>query len=537
MRARTFSWLCFAMLLVSSVAAARPRSVGGRVTFVAAGRAYLDRGRAAGLGIGDELELRRGRGKSASCKVVELADHFAACAGADVGVGDTFAAPRPPPRARGESTRKRPKPASAEELSAWQARLARASFEKVDYRGDSVAATRVRGAIELGHAVWTRVEASRGTFQEERLAIDVVAADLGTPGLLLSARMTASYWSQRPDSARFRPDADAQLYVSEASLAYRRRGGPVGAAGRLRPWFVPGLAVLDGVQLGWRSERAQLEVGAFAGGLPEPVTLEPSVERWTAGVYATGDVALGDDVLLRPSARAALLQVEDGRWVSAELDARTRIGRGVGLGARARADAPVDSPGRARLSAIAIDLDTRPHERLTLFASARRFDAWQELAELRPSLREVERGDVGAQLDVTDWLALVGVGGVTGGDGAPRRGFVNPELRVWQVLPWRATLALGYMEELGYLGAHTVYVQGLGAPTEAVRLWTRLSYVHGAGDIAEWDEAGLNLGADAALAAWLRLRLSAFGQYGRFGGDAGEAPIGLAARLSLVGEL
>lgn len=527
---------CVVLALVPAGASARVARSPGRVTYVAAGQAYLDRGRDDGLAVGDELELSRERGAPSRCKVVEVGDHHATCAGEELEVDASFAVPRAPQGAAAPKRHEAREEPSAAQVQAWHETLASTPFGLVEYEGAAVASARVRAGAELGHAVWTRVGAD-GTFGEERLDAAVGVQDWGLSGLALAAQLTARYWSQRPAEVRFRPDDEAQLYVWEAGLTYRpREGHAVAAVGRLRPWYTPGLALLDGVQLGWRDQASRLELGVFAGGLPSPVTLAPSSERWTAGVYATHDVRLTDGILVRPAARAAILELEDGRWLSAELEGRAQWGSGLRLGATARADVPMDRDQEgARISAMAVDLDARPLERLTLFASARHYDAWHELAELQQGLGPVERGDVGAQLAINDWLALAATGGVIGGGDGPLRGFGNPELRLANVLPWQGTMALGYIAELGYLGAHTAYVQGLGAPIEAWRVWTRLSLSLGAGDLADWGEAAASVGVDARLTAWLRLRLTALGQLGRFGAGGGEPPLGFAGRISLVG--
>src|SRR5262245_33485385 len=100
------SRLLAVLFVVLAPAAAGARGRGGRsgatVVYVTSDRAYVDRGAADGLRAGDVLSAGR-----ATCKVVEIGDHFASCEGGAVRTGDSVQLPRPP-TARPEPAQRRP---------------------------------------------------------------------------------------------------------------------------------------------------------------------------------------------------------------------------------------------------------------------------------------------------------------------------------------------------------------------------------------------------------------------------------------------
>ncbi|HEX4621493.1 MAG TPA: hypothetical protein VH208_07995, partial [Myxococcaceae bacterium] len=82
---------------VAAAAPKRPRpasgpvvKVPGQVRYVTSERAYLNKGAADGLAPGMELTVSRGRTNIGNCRIENLAEHSAGCAGGGFRPGDTF---------------------------------------------------------------------------------------------------------------------------------------------------------------------------------------------------------------------------------------------------------------------------------------------------------------------------------------------------------------------------------------------------------------------------------------------------------------
>jgi hypothetical protein len=109
------------------------------------------------------------------------------------------------------------------------------------------------------------------------------------------------------------------LFLWDADISRREIDSQtVLALGRIWPWHTPGLPILDGIQLGRRNETGTVEGGAYAGLIPETLTLAPTFDAWTTGLYgALSQPGARDDTirLAAEEARIALRHSPTVGWV------------------------------------------------------------------------------------------------------------------------------------------------------------------------------------------------------------------------------
>lgn len=520
-------------------AAARP--LRGQVVYVTATRAYLDRGAEDGVVQGMKLALGR-KGSSSSCDVEQVAPHSAVCAGTDVRLGDRFTVQPPPSEPQPAP---RPRPAPEQELARRNAALREAPPLLV--RDEARAASdalgrRMRASVELAHASWLAFSSADGSFHEERLDVVVRGAPVAGP-FRLYADLTALRRTA-PATTRFRPGEETQLYVREAELSARDPGSSwTLSAGRLWPWYAPGSPSMDGAQAGFRTEGGGLEVGGFAGGIPEPEDLTPRLDAWTAGGYWS--LRRADDggaiPFLRQEGRIAAISIPGlGQRLEGEgLVHASFFGK---LDASADVRARLDEPA---LSATRLELGGKPLERLRLAGGFRWLDVDAAALEGAGTVAS-RRGDVSATHLTTDWLTLGAAAGhaaelATGAE----RSWVGPEVGLPELFGSTGGLTIGYQEELGFLEGRAAWVQSVLLPARTVRVISRLSYFEdasGAEELPEvFREVGLFAGADARLASWLSIQAALLFRAGlpTLGGELEgiSLPTGLHGTLSLRGEL
>ena len=221
-----------AALLIAVSAAAGGR---GHVLSVTQARAYLDAGSEEGLAPGAAVELERNGRRVGSCRVEEVSDHHASCAGAGLRAGDAFfLAPRPvaPPK-------ELPAPLSAAEQARLLAAVAAAPLAQVEFKAAPGAggAARPSAEVEVAYASWR----SNVAGTDEQAQVDVTIRDLAlSRNLSLSVDMSARRWISR-HSTTFIPGETTQLLVWQAELDYRDPARPFSAQlGRVRPWLLPG---------------------------------------------------------------------------------------------------------------------------------------------------------------------------------------------------------------------------------------------------------------------------------------------------------
>lgn len=472
----------------------------GRVTYVTFERAYLDRGRDDGLAPGQILKLRQGRAKR-TCKVEWVADTRATCVGAGVSVGDQFSVEAP---AAPEPARKLPPLVGRNELERRLRVVSSSPLQLVRFAQQSL--TRAHASrFALGHDSWAARLTGDGPFHGERF-------DLALQGVQLSGRLhafvdlTVQTWARRPEGARM-PQAPLAVLVRRAELATAAGGSFRLAAGRTRPLSAPGLVLLDGIQAGWRDGQNR-ELGGFAGTLPEPFMLTPSVERYTAGAYfrqqlvgEPGSSRAGQLetrlALVRTSAQGPRVEGEAafyGQWLA-----------GAHGHAQVRLATPTDRPQFLVESARA-DVSARPLSGVRLVAGARFLDA---ASFESPLLDASDRGRRSLHTDATlaiepiDWLLLEARSGM-----ARDLGSGLSTARVGGALGFRRTsfgVELGHDEEAGWLRGRTSYAETWVAFGPAVRLTARGSLFQ---QLWTEESAGLS-GAEAGLYVAIDVRMGA----------------------------
>ncbi len=530
--------LLLCMLAGPETSAAPASTDQGSVTSVRAGSAYLDRGRDDGLTVGLELTLSRDGLPAGSCRVEWVGDHHASCQGPGLRVGDAFTLARAPepPEAPARSA-----PSAPAELARRHAALESAPQPLLEFKAED-SGTTPKGEARVGHTSWSTTNAD-SSFHQER-------ADVSLRGLPVSGRLrmyldaTALAWTGRPEQYRALARTTAQLYVREGELVSREAGQSLAlAVGRVWPWFVPGVAVFDGAQVGWRSERGDLEVGGFGGGVPDPVTLSPSIDRLAVGAYLAGRHAGGGGQALRLleyEARASFMSApEYSKRLELEGRASALLGYTTSVDLSARVGLG-DAMAPAGVDAVRVDVEHRPSEDWRLSGSLRYDGA---LALDVPPLDGLNLGTRALRGDLTStWRITPGFSAGLSGlltrdlETAIGRQLVGPDLSFPHLFGARGGLSLGYLEEFGWQKGRSAYVQTVLQPSGAVHVLGRLSYFEDTSpsslsDAVPGRDVGLYTSTEYSPTRWLSLRVSLLA---RLGANP-AAPFGLTGNASVGG--
>lgn len=491
--------------LLAALAVAR---TAGAVVSVTAERVYLDAGARDGLAPGQVLELRRGARVAGRCKVELVSASKASCAGQGA-PGDTFALSPPPRPAPPPPSRAQP-PLAPRALAERRSALEAAQFPLVQSRGGGepgvvASAGRVRAAIT--HVSYAA--SGVGPWHEEAARVQLAGVPLGA-GFAAVADLSARHWTLRDGPQSFQPGEKSQLWVREAALVRRPATGFELAAGRVRAAYAPGAVLFDGAQAGVRSAGGA-EAGLFGGAVPDADTLAPSTQRGTVGAYWTARSESRDGALrlLRHEARVAFSSSPElGRRMEAEALVQASLGRALDVSAEARGGYGLDDK-RGALDAVRVDASARPLRSLSLSGGFR----YEGLAvpELDGGLLRTGGGtrhaDLSLSWDASSALRVRAVSGLATdlALGATRR-FGGPELAV----PFGAhEVSAGWLEETR---GRSAFVQLLARP-RALQLMGRLSWFHEPGlSLAQSDDLGASLSAQAPLGEWCVLRLTALGR-------------------------
>ena len=511
------------------------RRVDGKVTFATATTAYIDAGALEGVAIGQVIRLTRAAQPSGICTVRETADHSSTCTGEGIRAGDRFAFETLLPGAP-VVAKMAPIP-TEEELDSRNAVVTGTPVALVEAKAqvrDVVLGQlpTVRG--DLGYAVWLASPTGPGDSQRVQLDIQVNGLD-AFAGFRFFADARLMQWTQRNET--YVPGSATQLLVYDLELAQRDPKKSWSASfGRVMPWFAPGSTVFDGAQGGLRFGRT--EVGIFGGTVPDPYTTEPTLDRYTGGVYANFEAPLGS-TLLSGSARAAVVQNPavlrhyEGElllnyWAGGVFSASGDLRMGFG---DVHAPSYIDS---ARLA-----LTVRP---VPIFWITGGFSYWglampnDEPIATYPGPSRRADGSIG--VDATPWLRIAGLGGwVDDLTSSLSHTYVGPELTFTKVL---AGLSFGYLKDLGWVEGQSAWGQIGWAPVMGTRLTGRLSWfqttetVSGASNPTPANDVGLTLNGTVGLNRWLSLRAMVMV---RAGVDNFEAsiPFGTATNVFLVG--
>ncbi len=514
---RTRTRCCLgATLLVCALPANAAAGRTGKVDYATSSAAYLDVGAQDGLTAGAVVELVRRKAKVGSCEVTAIAAHHASCKSDRASAGDRFAF-SPAIKAAAPPVVRSALP-NAADLEAQRKLVDAAPTPRVANPRQRRATTptwAARGALGVRQQVWATLGNDDATFTRTVLN-GSARAELGfLSGLSVGGALRLVADELQPERARFRPQDPAELYLWEAAVALDDGRGPlVARVGRFLPRKAPGATILDGAQAGLRAFGGSLEVGAYAGAIPDLLTLAPSIDRLTAGATFAFDTALGDELLLLPRARVALLSSPDFTAMRAEAEAQTQLLWGTLVAAGASVKAGVDARTVAlSLDAARLDVDVRPGEWLRVGASYRYlaprtqdFDA----AELVPAALGGHDGELNATWSMAPWVSLGARAGLAAdAEYGVLRGYAGPELRLPQAFGDLGGLGLGYAEELGAFAGRSGWLQADFSPFRVLTLWSRAAYLESETPADALREGALFAGLDLPLLPWLALRARA----------------------------
>ncbi|HEX7622843.1 MAG TPA: hypothetical protein VF400_04670, partial [Anaeromyxobacteraceae bacterium] len=387
--------------------------------------------------------------------------------------------------------------------------------------------------VSLLHTSWFASGASG--LSQERVELRGYGLEL-TPGWRLFVDASAVYRATA-SSERFRGGDSAYLEVRELQVASREADHAYTlAVGRVFPWSAPGASSFDGAQVGLRGKAG--EVGVFGGAVPDVVTTALGASRATGGVYGAVEHA-SDAVLLRGEARLAVVRSPElGTRTEAEALGHAWLSRSFDLSAQARLGLGGNRTAPASLDAARVDLSARLAEPLWLTGSLRYvglFIADPAAPALFPN--PARHADLTASWDVTPRVVVRLTGGyakdlTTGLD----RGYAGPEVALPRFLGRYGSLAAGWLEERGWAGGRSLWVQGETDALLGARLLLRGSFYmdRQPAPLSDARTVGLLASATKDLAPWLRFRLSALGRLDA-SGDGGSSPGGLSLLAGLDG--
>ncbi|HET8540011.1 MAG TPA: hypothetical protein VFL83_09095 [Anaeromyxobacter sp.] len=492
--------------------AARTAAAQGRVVEASRGRAFLDAGARDGLAPGQELAILRGGAPAATCRVEAVADRSAVCAGEGLRAGDAFAVPARPAAAAPAPV---PAPLADAEAAARRGAIEAAPIAKVTAK-PLPARARARDVEAAVSALY--LHGGSVARHQERVYGQIRGAPV-FGGLRLDVELAGVLRTAGADAGEtaFRPGDPGWVELREAAISSRDRAGPFAfAAGRILPRHAPGAGRIDGAQAAWRSGRVQL--GIFGGGMPDPLTTAPTVERATAGVFAAADHARRT-VYLREEARVAWVRTPElGSRLEAEGAASLGLARALDLTARARFGVGGDARATGALDEAGVDLAARLGAGFSLTAGLRYVGLDVPEGDPLPAPAifpgRSRRGD-GALAWARGGLTLrVRAAAVRDLETGLDRTWLGPEVQAW-LFRRRLGLFAGYLEETGWLAGRSLSVGASSAFFRTVRFHLRGNLYQDERE-APLDallEAGGAAGVDWDLAPWLALRASALVRY------------------------
>jgi hypothetical protein len=539
---RTAPSQAISLALALLVAAPAEAAETGRVVSAVASRAYLDRGTADGLAAGQSIALDRGGEHAGTCVIEEVCEHFARCKGVGLRPGDQFRL-GPAPAQPGAIAPLAPPP-SPEQVSARRAALVSAPVALVAFAGGTQGgagspALQLKSEAEWSHTSW--MSSGGAPFHDERIAVAIRGLEIGR-GFRVWADLSAQQWETRPETARYRPGVSTQVFINELAVANREIGNSwTVAAGRVRPWSIPGISLFDGAQASLRTKSGSAELGVFGGELPD-VQSTGLQKAWLAGLYWNYqrlDEPGAAVRVLRHEGRLAILGGSSfDRRFEAEAVLQASFFHSIDAGADARV--AYSSSGGVSLDAARVDLSARPAETVRIFGGYRYDGVYNpELASIDPQYQgRGQHADLAVSWDVRPYLTLGASGGFAQDiEHSLMRAFVGPEIGLPRLLGSMGGLSLGYSEELGWSPGRTGWVQLLLFPAPRWQLLLRPCYFQDSPSGGRSShEVGLSVSASAQILTWLSARASVVTHVGVDDVEVGP-PFGVIASISVRGAL
>lgn len=456
--------------LLSAPLLAEPAVMGSAsIRGLGGGALFLDKGQQDGLETGVAIDVtRRGR-VVGRCTVDAVADHHARCAFADPKtltgrVGDRVRFPRVTTTTTSAPPKTPPPLPGDDDLAAAAAVVGQATLPKVAWKG-----SRRRGGGAIAHRLAITAGArgfgvlgGSGDSVFVRPSLDIAGrVGLGLlPGLYAQTALRLQGDALAPANERFRNSVPLEVYVWDASVGVAPgRSGLTATAGRFRPQRVPGATVVDGASLGLMSFGGALEVGAYGGLIPDPITTAPSLDRVTVGSYFAVDTSPVKGVMVLPRGRVGLVTSSDLQRTRAEAEAQVQVlwENLVAVSGSLRAGLPGDT-AIPTLDAARLDVDVTPGRALRARLGVRTIGAWagdldtgvvaDGTTMLAP--RAAHHGDAALQWMVNDGLVIGATGALSAdAESGDLRGLVGPEVSLPRLFGDVGGLAVGAFEEPG----------------------------------------------------------------------------------------
>lgn len=505
----------------AALPAAAPRKLDllGQVSSVTSEAAFLNRGSADGLVVGQTLNFTRNRKSVGSCTVDATTEHFSRCQSTGLRPGDLF----PVSRMAGPQPVMAPSRATDSELARRATVLRQAKWELHDFdpsiSGGLSAAPRVE--VLLSHTTYFNAGSPAGPFGVQRLDAAVYDVELWR-GLRASVDLTGLNFSPRPRVTRTVYQQSPVLLVRQLELGFRRPDVAFTASlGRTWLRAGTGLFVIDGAQAGWRLGDDG-ELGAYGGLLPDAARLSVAPSQWAAGAYGRIRLSSGSG----PSMALAQLSARAGWSMRDVVGGRAEVGLSASLWMSQRFDAnagaelafgKTQAPGG--FDAAYVDVGWRPEQTLYVVGGARYrglpTTGLTELGLVSPGQRALH-GYLGFTWELASWL-LVGAQGGLAADlvSGLLQAHIGPEFSFPRLLGSPLGLGLGYLEELGWLRGRQGYLQVNLIPQGIFRVLTRANWFQQQATDDSLGLAGHQMGASVALevTVWhLQARLMVMGR-------------------------
>lgn len=538
-------WVLAGVLLVSATGQARRRVVRekqntedlnlkvARVQYLTNKGAYLDKGAKDGVVAGDVLSAKRGR-RQVSCTIEVVSENASRCKGTDLSDDLNFTLLRAP-AASEKVTALRPDNKTSTQKS--NNVLRGAAYPQVVFAGAKVA-KRTPVWLKWDHEVRIQPGAQNSVQQEDSIGLWIPGMPIGFWDLRAYVQLLAHRWTQRSSGLTMGINQRSYLSVWEASVAKRASaGGFTMGVGRLQPWSAPGLWVLDGMVAGYRSQSYGIEVGAYAGAIPDLIALDVSSDRWGAGVYYDWQGTFAEATTARSAGRLGLLHLEDGRQrLEVSEQFQVFLSDRVQLALEPTLSRTENDP--VHVDHVRASMDGRVGDH-AFWGGAAQWNsraAWAAYTRYTSPIVDASHAQLYGGWDRGDLTLRFFSGARAGATATDAQYFAGPELGIPRLFgPWGG-LTVGYQEDFGRSSGRAVYTQSLLQLAHLTTLWVRLSVADEVVAGTHAADVGGFARVDWALVDWLTLRASLLGRIGRIG-QQNTVPFNLVATLGFIGSL